>query len=264
MKVAERDEHMAAPRYRQVADDLRHAILTGVYAEKLPTEPELMAVYEVSRNTIRQALKEIAADGLIETRGRAGTYVKNLVAFELYAQADRPDRKGPADNWHAQVVKSGLEPSQDFEMRIVPAPAWVAKWLNLPSESLVCVRDCHRFINGEPWCEEIGYYPMDLAEECGLLEPHDIKEGCIRRLASRGYPEVGYQDSIWVRTATPEEKSSFNVSGAVPILIYDRVGWTAKRPIRLIRQVMPGDRNRLRFDLGQLPQDALHPNGADQ
>lgn len=254
---------MAAPRYRQVADDLRDRILSDELVDKLPTEAALMTHYDVSRNTIRQALREIASEGLTETRGRSGTYVRKTKTFELYAQADRPDRKGPADNWHSQVIQAGDEPSQDFELRIIPAPGWVANWLRLKPQELVCVRDCHRYINGDPWCEEIGYYPMDLAQECGLLEPHDITEGCIRRLARHGYPEVGYQDSIWVRPTTPEEMGTFNVSAGVPILIYDRVGWTEERPIRLIRQVLPGDRNRLRYDLGSLPPDALHASASD-
>ncbi len=254
---------MAAPRYRQIADELRHAILEGVYAagDKLPTEPELQERYDVSRNTIRLALRELSAAGLIETAGRRGTFVRHLHTMEFHAQGDLGDRSTPGDNWAAQVTKTGRTPSQDFELKIVPAAVSVAERLRLEPDELVVVRDCHRYIDSTPWCEEIGYYPMDLAQEAGLLTPHDIVEGCIRRLADHGYKEVGHQDSLWVRVATPEEAAAFELGVGVPVMIYDRVGWTHDRTTRLTRQIFPGDRNRIRYDLGLVPEWASKDAG---
>lgn len=251
---------MAVPRYRQIADELRHAILEGRIkaGDRLPTEPELQEQHDVSRNTIRLALRELSAEGLIETAGRKGTFVRKLATFDFNAQADRGDRRTPGDAWAAQVTRASREPSQDFEMRIVPAPVSIAQRLRIEPDQLVCVRDCHRYIDGTPWCEEIGYYPMDLAQKCDLLHPRDIEEGCIRRLAQHGYKEVGHEDSLWVRIATPEETSAFELGTGVPMIVYDRVGWTYERPVRLTRQLLPGDRNRVHFNLGLLPDSVLN------
>jgi GntR family transcriptional repressor for pyruvate dehydrogenase complex len=43
--------------------------------DRLPTEPELMAQFNVGRSTLREALKSLAMAGLIETRRSAGTFV---------------------------------------------------------------------------------------------------------------------------------------------------------------------------------------------
>lgn len=60
---------------RQVADRIRNAILEGQVKidERLPTEEELAASFGVSRPTIREALKRLAAQNLIRSRrGPAG------------------------------------------------------------------------------------------------------------------------------------------------------------------------------------------------
>ena len=249
---------MTSPRYRQIADELRSKIENG----SLPpgsrlTEPALQETYEVSRNTVRQAIRELTAAGLLVTRGRNGTVVRDTTVFSLrpqsYPTADTPRTH---DSWRTQVVKAGREPSQDFEMRVAAASESVKQRLQLTDpDALVCIRTVHRFIDGEPSSEEIGYYPMDIAEECGLITPHDIAEGCKRRIADHGYTEIGYQDFIWARTASDDERAAFAL-GAVglPIMILDRAAWTAERPIRLVRQVLPSDRVRIVYELGELPE----------
>lgn len=67
------------PAYRQVADELRAQIIGGVLAagEKLPSEPELGRMFGVSRGTVREALRALASQHLIDTvRGvQGGSFV---------------------------------------------------------------------------------------------------------------------------------------------------------------------------------------------
>jgi DNA-binding GntR family transcriptional regulator len=67
----------AKPSYRLLADELRRNIDVGVYAEgrKMPTEAELQAHHGVSRHTVREALQQLLADGLIYRVQGSGTYV---------------------------------------------------------------------------------------------------------------------------------------------------------------------------------------------
>lgn len=65
-----------ASAYRQLAADLRQAIATGRYpaGQRLPTEAELVAATGLSRQTVRRAFQELAAEGVIyRVRGR-GTF----------------------------------------------------------------------------------------------------------------------------------------------------------------------------------------------
>lgn len=63
-------------KYKQIADELRSDILTGIYKQSLPTEQELCEKYQVSRQTVRQALSMLQNDRLIERRQGSGSYIR--------------------------------------------------------------------------------------------------------------------------------------------------------------------------------------------
>ena len=64
-------------RYLQVARTLRKEIVDGVYpvGSQLPTEQQLCERFEVSRYTVREALRRLRDDNLVASRPRAGTLV---------------------------------------------------------------------------------------------------------------------------------------------------------------------------------------------
>jgi len=63
--------------WSQVAADLAAEITSGVLAAgaRLPAEPELAGVYGVSRITVRHAIRDLAARGLVVVSRGRGTYV---------------------------------------------------------------------------------------------------------------------------------------------------------------------------------------------
>jgi GntR family transcriptional regulator len=72
---------MAEPMYRRIAEDLRRKIESGELAagSQLPTEADLQAHHEASRNTVRDAIKWLATRGLIETRPGQGAFVAGKI-----------------------------------------------------------------------------------------------------------------------------------------------------------------------------------------
>lgn len=66
------------PRYQELADDLRASILRGDYPDpsQFPTESVLCARYGVSRFTVREALRALQSEGLIQRRRGSGTIVQ--------------------------------------------------------------------------------------------------------------------------------------------------------------------------------------------
>jgi DNA-binding FadR family transcriptional regulator len=68
----------------QVAHELQHRISLGDWTagSKLPTEPELMALFEVGRSTVREAVKVLAHAGMVTVRQGDGTYVRPLSPTE--------------------------------------------------------------------------------------------------------------------------------------------------------------------------------------
>lgn len=248
------------PRYRSIADELRDVIieersLLGVLlvgGARMPPETALGTHFEASRGTIREALRELAAEGLIETRGRSGTFVRRLRVHVHSVQREHPDRKGSADTWFSEVTANGRTPTQDFAFRIVPADPSVARRLHIAENDLVVVRECTRYIDETPWSEQVSFYDYEVAKQCGLDVPHDIPEGTVQRMASRGVREVGWYAETSSRPANEEEERLFSLGTGVSVLVYRKVGWTDTKPVRYTQETLPADRNVLSFASGDL------------
>ena len=72
------------PRYEQIATYLRGLIDDSAPGDRLPSDAELCERFGVSRMTARQAVQKLAAEGLLERRRGAGTFVAaNPVPREL-------------------------------------------------------------------------------------------------------------------------------------------------------------------------------------
>ncbi|WP_237530438.1 GntR family transcriptional regulator [Streptomyces sp. SID3212] len=74
----------------RIAADLRRRISSGEWGPggQLPTLPALCEEYGVSDTTIRNAMRLLANEGLVETKARAGTRVRSRPAVHHMA-ADR-------------------------------------------------------------------------------------------------------------------------------------------------------------------------------
>lgn len=61
----------------QVAEELERHISSGEWkvGGKIPTESELMEIFEVSRNTLREAIRYLVITGVLDTRPGNGTYI---------------------------------------------------------------------------------------------------------------------------------------------------------------------------------------------
>ncbi|RBM17015.1 FadR/GntR family transcriptional regulator [Streptomyces sp. PT12] len=72
---------LTAPRRSALADQvisqLRHEITSGEWpvGSRIPTEPELVEQLGVARNTVREAIRALAHNGLLDIRQGSGTYV---------------------------------------------------------------------------------------------------------------------------------------------------------------------------------------------
>ncbi len=70
------------PRYLQLAAELREAIVAGEFGQgkQFPTETVLCKRFDVSRFTVREALRRLEAEGLIQRRRGSGTVVQPAAA----------------------------------------------------------------------------------------------------------------------------------------------------------------------------------------
>lgn len=84
------DPRKPADLSAQIAQAIRDAIVSGelIVDERLPSEAELADQFEVSRPTVREALKRLAAQSLIRTQRGAtgGAFVNRLSFKDAYSQ----------------------------------------------------------------------------------------------------------------------------------------------------------------------------------
>lgn len=99
----------------EVQGQIRELILTRRLApgDPLPTESELMSLFEVSRNSVREALKALQAVNIVDIRHGFGTYVGSLsldsfVDGMVFRAAVR-HRRGEASLAELLEVREALE-----------------------------------------------------------------------------------------------------------------------------------------------------------
>lgn len=71
------DANSATPPFEQLRTQVRDAVAAGDLAAgaKLPTVRALAEQLGLAANTVARAYRELETDGIIETRGRAGSFV---------------------------------------------------------------------------------------------------------------------------------------------------------------------------------------------
>ncbi len=70
------DRASPLPLWAQVLADLRRRLAEGEFNDGFPTDRELIATYEVSRHTAREAVRRLHGEGLVERERGRGTTVR--------------------------------------------------------------------------------------------------------------------------------------------------------------------------------------------
>lgn len=243
-------------KHQRIAAELRDAIKRGELTggQRLGSEAEIGATYGASRTTVRAALSALAHEGLISSEPGRGWFVRERQPMTYFAsRAERADRpRSETDAYVDEVRAAGRVPSQEFSMSIEPAPSDIATRLAIAEGDLAVRRRCMRYIDGQPWSDQVSWYPIDVARESGIDVPHDIAEGTVRAMAKAGHVEIGYIDELSARMPTPDEARLLNLGPGDPILEYVRTSYTKTRPVRVTKTAFAGDRNRVVYELGSL------------
>jgi DNA-binding FadR family transcriptional regulator len=115
-----------SPAYAQVAVHLREVIASGQVAvgQRLPSEADLAQSFGVSRTTVREALRVLASEGLLETlRGTSGgSFIRRFDSVRMSELL----RTGVG----VLVGTDGLQVTDILEARLaleVPAARWAAQ-----------------------------------------------------------------------------------------------------------------------------------------
>lgn len=248
------------PMYQQIADELRTQIESGELApgDQLPTEMELRDRYSSSRNTIRDAIKRLTSQGLVETRPGQGTFVTRRIDPFVNVLSGDPRKSGSLEGsitYLSEVNMSHRLPRVTTPKVAVQLPsAEVSRRLCIPPDMQVVSRHERRYIDDIPWSLQTSFYPMDFTTKGAtrLLMAEDIPEGAVRYLANTiGVKQVGYRDWITVRVPDINEQSFFELARDAAVFEVFRTGFDQTgTPLRVTVTVWPGDRNQFIVNIG--------------
>ncbi len=133
------------PLHHQLRETLLNRILRGEWrpGEAMPTEHELATEYGVSRQTIREAIRALRYEGVVEARRGSGTYVRE------------PAEGGPVSlvRGRRTVVQEGTAPwSTRLIRRERRAVGEAEASLEVPVGTPVELTEKLRLRGGQPFC----------------------------------------------------------------------------------------------------------------
>ncbi|GLW12851.1 putative GntR-family transcriptional regulator [Microtetraspora sp. NBRC 13810] len=241
-------------RARQVADLLRREIVRGRFgAGHLPPEAALAREFGASRNTVRDALAVLRAEGLVERCPGVGT----TVAAEKYPHGLHR-LLGLAET----LYEHGEVTNEVRAMSVIDAPPPVAARLGLPDGERVVYVERLRRLNGLPLSLDLTYLARDVGEP---LFDADLVRNDVFVLLERvaGQPLGPAELTVEAVNADPHTAAVLGVPRGAALLLVERCAHLADgRPVDLEYIRFRGDRltmsGRLRRDPGE-PQEDTWP-----
>jgi GntR family transcriptional regulator len=231
------------PLYRQIEEALRERIRSGVLrpGAQVPTEPELMAEYGVSRATVRQALAGLIAEGLLEIRRGLGTYV-TAPRFEHTI--------GGFYSFSREIERHGLQPgTKVLDLRTMPAVDVVAESLGVPVGTKVVALRRLRLAGPDPLVVETSHLP---ATRFPGLETVDFSQVRLYdTLMNRyGCRPTRARETFEPILLTADEAALLDQRRGEPALRVERIAYDQDDiPIEFCRSTVRGDRYRYSVEL---------------
>jgi GntR family transcriptional regulator len=241
--------NVAVPLYVQIAESLLERIRVGelVPEERLPSERELSKALNVSRMTLRAALRVLDNKGLLVRRPGDGTYVAKpkieRQAAKLVPFTESMRSRGYQAS--AQVIV--------FERRL--AEVSVASKLKVPVSEPVYYFRRLRFVNKEPVLLETCTMPI---YRFPRLEEHDLEKRSIYEIVETEYDIAPHhsEQSLEAVSATDFEAELLGIESGTPLVLERRLAFDKDGfPLEYGHDLYRGDRFRFVTEIAPLEME---------
>lgn len=232
------------PRYQQMRDDIAARINRREWrpGDLIPSEAELAAQFGVAIGTVRKAIDQLVADGVLERQQGRGTFVRrarfNSSLFRFFRfQSESGERRIPQ--------------SRIIRRKAVAAPSAVASALRLtPGEPVISLSRL-RLIDGEPLLAEEIWLPKSRFEAVLGLRPDDFGDLLYPLYEERcGQVVVSADEDLSVETATAMQARLLGLEAGAPLIVIERLAFDLERqPIEWRRSRGPATRFRYHVEI---------------
>jgi GntR family transcriptional regulator len=242
---------LGTSRHRTVSLVLSDGIATGRYrlGESLPGEEALAKMFQVSRVTIRRALADLDAAGLIERKHGLGTFVK---------KKPDPSEASPLDRLVSQIAQAGKLDVEVIEFEYCLPPKAVRDLLKLKAgreaQRVIRVRRSKR----RPIMHLTTYVPAAIGRSYSRKDLGRIPLYQLLARAGKAYRKA--QEAVGACLADPIVGPLLKVEVGAPLLFVQRILSTADdEPVEYLEVRASPDA----YSLTRSWDSAAEPAGSD-
>jgi len=239
------------PLYYQVQHLIRSRIERGEYpaTTQIPSEHELGRELDVSRVTIREALRGLVRDGLLVKVQGKGTFVAEQANWELPPLKftgfleDLSDRVRRLD---VKLVLVDRVAVSDDRRALLALPA--------TEDELVRIRRL-RHINGSPFSYTVNYLPVAIGEriDAQALYERPLIDVLERDLA---IPILRAQETVEAASADTEVAAQLEITPMFPVMRIQRTMFAeGDRPFELVETFYRADKYKYSVELVRVRRD---------
>lgn len=232
------------PLWLQIEAALAREINSGALGigDRLPTEPELMERFGVSRSTVRQAVASLDRRGLVRAEQGRGTFVRGRVLTYGLSRRTRFSRN---------LIEQGFDPALEKILEeVVPAGPEVAEKLGIPEWQSVAHRRGLGRADGVPIELGDAYVPLHRFPDFWAEKAkHATYSAAFAAFGVRDY--LRKSTLIEARLPTEEEAALLEQPPGSPVFVVTRLDADLQgQPILFGRGLWPADRVAFDVTLG--------------
>ena len=221
------------PLWAQLRADLLRRLNAGVFVDAFPGELALVEEYQVSRHTVRVALQQLRAEGVVVAeRGRRP---------RIAGETTITQPLGALYSLFASVESAGLRQASLIRARDVRADGVVADRLGLEGSTPLFRLERLRLAGDEPLALDTVWLPAEIAAP--LLEADLTHTALYDELAARtGVRLEGGRERIRAVVPTKAEQRLLAIPPATGAFAIDRLSHAGGRPVEWRHTLIRGDR----------------------
>lgn len=212
------DKALKIPLYYQLKEILLEEIRQLEPDEMMEPESVLIAKYDVSRTTVRQAIAELIRENYLYTIRGKGTFVAK--------RQDGLRYMNQIESYDEQVRQSGLVPStRILEQQIILANKNIAEQMRVQENSGVLHLKRLRYADKIPLCIAESYLPLP---ECAPLVQKDMENHSLYTALEEdcGKKVVHVHRRIKAGLANAEDSKILMVDQGTPLLFFTNIATT--------------------------------------
>jgi GntR family transcriptional regulator len=245
------DQTSDRPVYRQIADELRSEIRSGVYppGSQLPSESGLVERFGVTRVTVRRGLSVLQQEGLVDVVRGKGMFVPKpppvlALRTSRFSRAARRAGKGALA---AEAEALGLSwRSEDMGSGVIDLPPEAAEVLG---ELRGAVKRRRMWVADVPTQLADSYLPLSIDEAIGWSAGAQALGGVYGLLEQHGFLITRFREELAGRLAAPEESVALQIpQGSHVITVVRHAIDQSGRVVEYFDSVVVPDRHRYVYE----------------